>query len=225
MRRLRVRISLRMFLLAFTALALWLGWQVSRSQRQQAALRSLQSAILVWDYQMTGQGLDAWDLDKTSGATWFVGPSGESLFNRVVGLVTLYGLSDEALAAIADLSDLRMLNLSNSGVDDESIAVVAELSQLRTLDLSMTSVTDAGLGHVGAATSLRRLRLNHTAVTDQGLESLAALTNLQTLDVEGTSVTEAGAQRLKTRLPHCEVWWGPNSSPQGVGEGAAPAVR
>lgn len=221
----RPRISLRMFLLAITVLAVWMGLQVSRSQRQQAALRRLQSAIVVWDYQMTGQGLDAWDLDKTSGASWFVGPSGEGLFNRVVGLVTLYGLSEEALAAVADLADLRMLNLSNSGVDDKSVAVVAELPQLRTLDLSMTSVTDAGLVHVGAAKRLRRLRLNHTAVTDEGLERLAALTNLQTLDVEGTRVTDAGAKRLKKRLPQCEIWWGPNSSPQGVGEGVEPAVR
>ncbi len=215
MRRPRLRISLRMLMIAVTLLALWLGWHVSRSQRQQVALRGLKSTIVIWDYQIVGDSVDFWDPGKSSGAAWFVGPSGEGLFNRVVGLTTLYGVSREALAGLADLSDLRLLNLSNSGVDDESVAVVAELSRLESLDLSMTSVTDAGLPHVGEVASLRRLRLNHTGVTDEGLEHLAGLKRLEVLDVEGTRVTEAGAKRLKQRLPKCEIWWGPTSSPQG----------
>jgi hypothetical protein len=215
MPRFKPRISLRMFLVAFTALAVWLGLVVARSQRQQAALESLKSAIVIWDFQLPDGPLASWDPSiKSTGPSWLAGPSGQGLFSHVHGLIAVQEKSPEAFERLADLPDLRSLNLAGSAITDDSLAAIADLSKLQTLNLEATAVTDHGLLIVSKLPSLERLWLANTSVTDEGVQCLARLTELKALSLEGTQVTEAGMQKLKAKLPDCQISCGPTSSPQ-----------
>ena len=57
---------------------------------------------------------------------------------------------------------------------DEGLAAVADLAGLQRLDLSWTKVTDAALEHLRGLALLRDLDLRETAVTDEGVEKLRA---------------------------------------------------
>ena len=219
MYRLKPRISLRMFLLAFTVLAVWLGLQVARSQRQQAALESLKSAIVIWDFQLPDGELASWDPSiKSTGPSWLAGPSGQGLFSDVYGLIAVQEKSPEAFARLADLPDLRSLNLAGSAITDDILAAITDLSKLQTLNLEATAVTDNGLLIVSNLPSLEQLWLANTSVTDEGVQCLARLSRLKGLSLEGTQVTEVGMRRLKAQLPKCQISCGPTSSPQSTPE-------
>jgi hypothetical protein len=49
----------------------------------------------------------------------------------------------------------------------------------------------------------------HTAVTDAGLDKIQALSGLRELNLRGTRVTEEAVEKLKQRIPHLRVGFGP----------------
>jgi Ran GTPase-activating protein (RanGAP) involved in mRNA processing and transport len=163
--------------------------------------------------------------------------------------------SAQLAAQLAKLTRLRWLQLTDSpGVDDHVLAAVANMSDLRVLDVSDTAVTDAGLAHLAALpletlelrvaravtarglehlrsiatlrvltltgiaigdatepltalTNLRALKLYSTGVTDRGLAKLATLTNLRYLDLRDTAITDAGVAHVArlTQLRHLKI--------------------
>ncbi len=215
MLRFKPRISLRVFLLAFTVLAVWLGMIVARSKREQHALEALNSAIVIWDFQLKDGDLASWDPTiKSTGPRWLAGPSGQGLFSRVYGLIAVQEDSPKALARLADLPDLRSLNLAGAAIKDETLTAIVGMANLESLNLEATGVTDKGLVVIRELRSLTQLKLANTSVTDDGVQQLGALAKLQDLSLEGTPVTEAGMRRLKAQLPDCQISWGPITSPQ-----------
>jgi hypothetical protein len=142
-------------------------------------------------------------------------------------------VSEETLVRIAQLSDLRSLNLSHSAIDDRQLALLAPLAgrlrkltlcgtnltnaglkelgrfnQLNFLNLNNTTVTDAGLAHLKSLAELRTLHLGLTDVTDAALVTLAQLPNLQMLDVELTAVSERAAATFEKEHPKIMVEFG-----------------
>jgi hypothetical protein len=93
----------------------------------------------------------------------------------------------------------------NPHVTDADLPRIAELTDLRVLDLWATDVTDYGLAHLARLRSLERLQLNETRVTDRGLEHLRGLGNLKQLGLIGTAVTPEGVRRLMRDLRECRV--------------------
>lgn len=114
-------------------------------------------------------------------------------------------ITDADLSAIAQLPQLRELNLRETLVSDPGLETVAGLSDLEFLGLTGTLVTDSGLAHLAGLQQLRFLTLGHTIVTDAGLESLADCSRLEALNLKGTEVTAAGVAALQRRLPNCRV--------------------
>lgn len=114
-------------------------------------------------------------------------------------------VTDADLSAIAQLPQLRELNLRETLVSDPGLETVAGLSDLEFLGLTGTLVTDSGLAHLAGLQQLRFLTLGHTIITDAGLESLADCSRLEALNLKGTEVTAAGVAELQRRLPRCRV--------------------
>lgn len=83
-----------------------------------------------------------------------------------------------------------------SGATDEGIAALKGLDQLRDLNLATTRITDAGMQHLKDLNSLEALRLNETAITDEGLQSLSGLTRLKMLELWGTRISNGGLKHL-----------------------------
>ena len=149
--------------------------------------------------------------------------------------ITGIPLRDDDLAALKELTELRVLSLRETLVTDKGAVHLKAFTKLRTinlstreglisdaalphlkdltaledLDLDRTAITDAGLEHLKPLRNLRRLQVAHTAVSDAGLEYLQALSNLKELNARGTKVTKEGVDKLKQRLPEIKVGVGP----------------
>src|SRR5580658_8570344 len=74
--------------------------------------------------------------------------------------------TDQGMAGIAGLKDLRRLMLRDSLVTDEGLKYLKDLSNLEELDLSGARVTDKGIEYLSGLKSMRRLNLQSAQATD-----------------------------------------------------------
>lgn len=89
-------------------------------------------------------------------------------------------------------------------ITDAGMKHLAGLTQIRILNLSETGISDGGLRHLKGMMDLEELVLSSTAITDAGLEHLKALRSLKFLSLD-TGVTPAGLQGLRVALPQLHI--------------------
>lgn len=106
------------------------------------------------------------------------------------------GVTDAAVANLADMVDLVFLDLSGSRITDDAMKHLSRLSKLTTLNLGRTQLTGAGLKFIGGLRSIEYLDLADTSVTDAGLEHLQGLKRLKHLSISGPGLTDAGLKRI-----------------------------
>jgi hypothetical protein len=107
---------------------------------------------------------------------------------------------DADLSGVAD--DCECLSLELSQITDDGIAALTRLHQLRCLDLDSTAITDIALTTVGSLASLEELWLEDTAVTDAGLKHLQRLHKLKFVSLAYCGdVSEEGIASLRSFLP------------------------
>ena len=109
------------------------------------------------------------------------------------------GVSDEGLAQLKNLTNLRWLSTGDRGVTDKGLACLAALTNLEYLCLEGAQVSDGGLIHLKNMSKLKSLRLYGTRVTEKGFAHLENLQNLEELNVL-FGVTEIGLLAL-SKLP------------------------
>jgi hypothetical protein len=92
----------------------------------------------------------------------------------VIG-VTLKGpqITDAVLKDLADLKDLRSLNLLQTQVTAEGMKELKRFKQLRRINFCGTRVTDAGLRELKECCRLEAVYLYGSRVTDAGLDDLS----------------------------------------------------
>ncbi len=197
--------------------------------RQYAAIRDIKRAgcryIAIRPRDLTW--LPHWLQD------WVFEPERREVFSKVMnGLGTVEeigcvgpGFTDDAMAQIASLTELRRLYLGHRPIElrqvsgpillpyfeplnvkyrrsdpaqisDAGLAHLNRMRGLEVLDLSCTSVTDSGLAHLENLTQLRSLDLHGTQVTDKGLRHLRGLVKLECLDLRRTQVSDSGLAEL-----------------------------
>ncbi|MEO1616431.1 MAG: hypothetical protein AAFV88_11315, partial [Planctomycetota bacterium] len=83
-------------------------------------------------------------------------------------------LTNEGLAVLATLPDLRLLRLGGGDLDAESADVIAELKSLRQLHLIGVPIDDRGLRKLASLPKLQSLYLDDAAVTESGWDWLFA---------------------------------------------------
>jgi Leucine-rich repeat (LRR) protein len=99
--------------------------------------------------------------------------------------------------ALAALTKLKRLRLSDNDLDGEDLAFLSSLPDLETLNLSQNNVrTKAVREHVLGLKKLRLLGLRGTVVNDEVVEPLLKLPNLEAVDLRDTEVTAAAIERL-----------------------------
>src|SRR5665213_216919 len=106
--------------------------------------------------------------------------------------------TDEGMAGIAGLKDLRRLLLRDSLVTDEGLKYLKDLSKLEELDLSGARVTDKGVEYLSGLKSMRRLNLQGAQATDAAMSALAGMTHLEVLNLYRTRVTNSGLAKLQS---------------------------
>jgi len=117
----------------------------------------------------------------------------------------LSGLADVPTDAVWHLDATR------PGTGDDQLRFVTPLTELRVLDLSDTAITDAGLRQLSRMPWLRDLLVFGTTVTDAGLAYLNGMTELDLLDLRRTRIEGPGLRHLhglqdlvELRLPHVD---------------------
>lgn len=106
-------------------------------------------------------------------------------------------ITDAGLKPLADLKNLKKLDLTGARITDGGLQILAAVENLEELQLGGTSITDEGLKHLEDLQKLRILRLRGTQVSDSALANRKPLTNLTMLDIAGTKITAGGLVRAK----------------------------
>ena len=73
---------------------------------------------------------------------------------------------------------------------DQGLARLAPLTNLRRLRIGRTKVTEAGLSHLALMPNIDRLELAGLPVTNSGLEALQGMSRLKSLDLSGTQIDD-----------------------------------
>lgn len=243
-RKLPFRISLRTVAILVTVLCLALGWTVRQAEQQKMAVARLEAIGGKVRYGFQFTATDSVMRDATGslyylpdlqaappGPSWLRQRIGVDYFAKVVSVNLRNRPNDnEALGSLANLTQLRHLNLSNVKVAD--VSFLAKLTKVEMLDLGGTKVTD--LSPLANLTELRLLRLrgntsnlpscdgpicdltplkqltqleeldvSYNPITD--LSPLVALINLTKLDVSATRVQELAPLAALTRLKSLDL--------------------
>jgi Leucine-rich repeat (LRR) protein len=111
---------------------------------------------------------------------------------------------DPGLAFIGKLSQLEELEISsNYWVTDAGLEHLANLTQLKSLEIYPSKITDKGVEKL-AHLRLQNLHLDGSRITDESLRGLEQMP-LFFLWVRNTWVTNEGIQRLRKKIPVAEV--------------------
>jgi hypothetical protein len=110
------------------------------------------------------------------------------------------------------------------GVQLRDVPVLDEISQLliacphiRAIGLSGTLITNCTLEQLSILRYLESLDIGSTCVDDEGLEYLARVETLEFLELSLTRATTQAVERLRKRLPTCEITFANHVYRPGMG--------
>jgi hypothetical protein len=189
-------------LLLMTALCIWLGLWLASARRQAEAVRKLQElgCQIVYRHEVDANGKRIPN-PVQPGLKWLRNIFGDHAFLNVYS-VDAEGLTDKELDLLGDLGTIESLHLRNNS--DDGLAKIAGLTNLKSLEVTSRKLTDRGVAYIAKLRRLRDLRLYEGRVSDEGIKPLAELENLQSLLLAVTQVTSDGAAWLKQRLPNAK---------------------
>jgi Leucine Rich repeat len=101
-------------------------------------------------------------------------------------------VGDAGVLHLRPLTNVRILNLTMTGIGDVGLEAFEEMHELQVLQLGWAETTGAGFAHLGGLRHLKVLNLYRTRFADSGLLSLAAFPDLRLLNLARTQVTDAG---------------------------------
>ena len=104
--------------------------------------------------------------------------------------------TDEGMASLAGLRNLKHLILQNTLVTDAGLKYLQDLTALEELDLSGTRITGRGLENLRNLKSIRSLNLLGVPVPDEFMDILAGMKSLEVLNLYRTLVTNSGLASL-----------------------------
>lgn len=116
--------------------------------------------------------------------------------------VTLTGWDGKDYSILRARPRTVVLQMANGDVDDATLANLRGMTELRELDLSDTGVSDAGLPLLARLPRLERLRLRKTRITDEGFKThLAPMSSLMEVDLRGTKVAPGTVRAWREGKP------------------------
>jgi hypothetical protein len=138
-------------------------------------------------------------------------------------------LSEEAIAKIAECTNLKWLDLTGTRITSKGLATLSQCDALRQLfltscpietsayrylanfdsleevDFSGSSLTDQDLQQVVSKLPLKVIRLSRTRVTDAGVNSLTRMKTLTTLDVSRSKISPQAQAMLRSAIPALDI--------------------
>ena len=100
---------------------------------------------------------------------------------------------------------LIILKLTNLPIDDNDLKIVADLKNIKKLNLENSLITDDGMAYIKQLSQLEQLNLYGTNISDEGLIQLTSLKNLSVLYLWKTKVTKGGIEQFKKIHPKVTI--------------------
>jgi hypothetical protein len=215
-----LQFSLKLLLIAVTALCVWLGVLANRAANQRRAAEALTRAggKVYYDYQRIPGTFDP-DAPLPI-SPWLGRILGEDLFRSVVH-VSLESVSDtdECLKWLPNLPTLEELMVDTSPMDlaeghyqgwvrqdlalkgkpatEQGLQHLKHLNNLRELGIAGAQLSGSELRHIAHLHRLERLCIIRTTISDQALSHLAELAGLKDLMLSYTTIGDPGLVHLK----------------------------
>ncbi len=99
------------------------------------------------------------------------------------------------------------VDFSRQSLTDEDLALLKDYNTVRSLNLRYNKISGNGLVHIQKLGNLERLYLSSNPLNDSAVSILKQMKNLKEISINRTSVSEKSAEKLKTALPACRVWY------------------
>lgn len=111
-------------------------------------------------------------------------------------------LTDLGTRFLRKLTGLAHLEICGGGITDETVAIVATLPELRTVNLSQNGgITDRASGLISSLPVLESLNLSNTNIGPGSLPSLALITSLTSLSLYSCAFAASHTAALRAALP------------------------
>ena len=183
-RRLWPRFTLRVLLLAVTAVCIGLGIWTQRSRRQRELVEQIQAVSGYVTYDFRGDPFE--DSPRSHVPDWLLDSFGPDYFHEVTAVV-LHGRS--VLTELHRFQHLERLQVQSDSLTDAELACLVQLRQLRELSINVPEVDgkaqlgDRCLGYLSELPNLRKATIESVHVTAKGLRTLMRSPSLQMLHV------------------------------------------
>jgi uncharacterized membrane protein len=116
----------------------------------------------------------------------------------MANFVNVVPFNNASLQALKSINEqLAVLKLTNLPINDSDIKIVADLKNIKKLNVENTLITDDGMRYVKQLSQLEQLNLYGTNISDEGIIQLADLKNLSVLYLWKTKVTLRGIEAFK----------------------------
>lgn len=109
------------------------------------------------------------------------------------------GVTNETLAELAVLEQLRVLSVGGTRLDDGAGATIRRFQELRTLRVDRLRLTDAFVASLGTMPNLEVLQIANNKLTDTSLGYMNDWKNLRSVTAYGNTLTDQAAQTLLAR--------------------------
>jgi Leucine-rich repeat (LRR) protein len=179
-------------------------------------------SLLLNDLEITDAGLEAlkdvdWPISNldlrgcpvsNTGLSHLTGLSSLKAL-RLSGSNSSASVDDDGMAAVAQLSNLKVLSLDKLWVSEAGIEQLLPLKNLSELYLAETTIGDDALALFSKLPQLRKLRLARNQISNDGLQHLVGLKDLVELDLSEISLlSDDGLQHLSglTSLSKLNLW-------------------
>ena len=200
--RIRLSVSLRMFLLLILVAALWLGWRVDKARRQRHAIAQVEkyNGYVRFDYEFA-DGKEIPDAQPRA-PKWLRRNLDDDYFREVSRCIYVdQPLSDATLSPLTDLSaieELRFLTRMHHGkapvdpppglerLTEVGLSKLEGLTRLRRLEFHDMELTGSMLRHLNHSTQLEELEVFEGdgiegGISDEGMPPLGAMPRLRVL--------------------------------------------
>ena len=127
----------------------------------------------------------------------------------MANFVNVVPFNNSSLQALKSINEqLAVLKLTNLPINDNDLKVVADLKNIKKLNVENTLITDNGLDYIKQLSQLEQLNLYGTNISDEGIIQLADLKNLSVLYLWKTKVTLNGIEQFKKLNPKVTIEMG-----------------
>ena len=127
----------------------------------------------------------------------------------MANFVNVLPFNKTSLLALKNINaQLVTLKLTNLPINDNDIKIVADLKNIKKLNVENTLITDNGLDYIKQLSQLEQLNLYGTNISDEGLMQLTSLKNLSALYLWKTKVTLNGIEQFKKLNPKVTIEMG-----------------